>query len=117
VDVLANSGDYSSWSQHCLYSYHKGSVEDIVFSPNEPTVFASCTHPFSLGSSDGTLQIVDTRVGTPKKSQLLIAAHDTDVNVCDWSAASPNLIVTGSDDCSVKVWDLRKQKQQKSKSS
>lgn len=43
-----------------------------------------------------------------KKSQLLIKAHQKDVNVCDWSRSASNLIVTGSDDCSVKVWDLRK---------
>jgi ribosome assembly protein RRB1 len=51
------------------------------------------------------------RVGNYKKSELLIKAHDKDVNVCDWNRSTPNLIVTGSDDCSVKVWDLRKQKQ------
>jgi WD40 repeat protein len=51
------------------------------------------------------------RVGNFKKSELLIKAHDKDVNVCDWNRCTPNLIVTGSDDCSVKVWDLRKQKQ------
>ncbi len=50
------------------------------------------------------------RVGDYKKSQMLIKAHSKDVNVCDWSASSPNLIVTGSDDCLVKVWDLRRQK-------
>lgn len=66
---------------------------------------------FNAGSSDGTLQIVDMRVGDFKKSQVLIKAHDKDVNVCDWSKSTPNLIVTGSDDCTVKVWDLRKQKQ------
>jgi WD40 repeat protein len=59
----------------------------------------------NLGSSDGTLQIVDMRVGNYKKSELLIKAHDKDVNVCDWNRSTPNLIVTGSDDCSVKVWD------------
>jgi WD40 repeat protein len=64
----------------------------------------------NLGSSDGTLQIVDMRVGNCKKSQILIKAHDKDVNVCDWSTNSTNLIVTGSDDCTIKVWDLRKQK-------
>ena len=41
---------------------------------------------------------------------MLIKAHDKDVNVCDWSRSTTNLIVTGSDDCTVKVWDLRKQK-------
>jgi WD40 repeat protein len=61
-----------------------------------------------LGSSDGTLQIVDMRVGDFKKSQIMIKAHDKDVNVCDWNRINHSLIVTGSDDGSVKVWDLRK---------
>ena len=70
---------------------------------------------FILGSSDGTVQIVDIRVGNPNQSQLLIRAHEQDVNVCDWNKIAQNLIVTGSDDCSVKVWDLRRQQKNNSK--
>jgi len=47
------------------------------------------------------------RVKSYNKSQLLINAHDNDVNVCDWNKIATNLIVTASDDCSVKVWDLK----------
>jgi ribosome assembly protein RRB1 len=47
------------------------------------------------------------RSGNYKKSQLKIKAHDRDVNVCDWNKVATHLIVTGSDDCKVKVWDLR----------
>ena len=60
-----------------------------------------------LGSSDGTLQVVDMRVNNHKKAQLKIKAHTRDVNVCDWNKVATHLIVTGSDDSSVKVWDLR----------
>ena len=38
-----------------------------------------------LGSSDGTLQVVDMRVGNPKKAQICIKAHNRDVNVFDWN--------------------------------
>jgi ribosome assembly protein RRB1 len=62
---------------------------------------------FISGSSDRTLQIVDMRVGNYKKSQMKINAHTKDVNVFDWNRAAKHLIVTGSDDCDVKVWDLR----------
>ena len=47
------------------------------------------------------------RVNNTKKSQLQIKAHKKDVNVCDWNKVATHLIVTGSDDCTVKVWDLR----------
>ena len=60
-----------------------------------------------LGSSDGTLQVVDMRVNSYKKAQMKIKAHSRDVNVCDWNKVATHLIVTGSDDASVKVWDLR----------
>lgn len=81
--------------------------------PRNPLSSPLVTHTLILGSSDGTLQIVDTRVGNLNQSQMLIKAHDSDVNVCDWNKVATNLIVTGSDDCSVKVWDLRSQKKSK----
>jgi ribosome assembly protein RRB1 len=46
-------------------------------------------------------------VGDFKKSQLLIEAHTKDVNVIDWNAKASHLLASGSDDCTVKVWDLR----------
>ena len=47
------------------------------------------------------------RAGEYRKSQLRIKAHKKDVNVCDWNRKAAHLLVTGSDDCTVKVWDLR----------
>ncbi len=47
------------------------------------------------------------RVNNTKQSQLKIKAHDKDVNVGDWNSLATHLIVTGGDDCQVKVWDLR----------
>lgn len=51
------------------------------------------------------------RVGDYKKSQLLIKAHKKDVNVLDWNMSASHLLATGSDDCTVKIWDLRMLKQ------
>jgi len=82
------------------YQYHEESVEDINFSPNEPDVFATC-------SVDGTIQIVDMRVGDKKKSQLTIESHECDVNVISWNKKTANLIASGGDDGSFKVFDIR----------
>jgi ribosome assembly protein RRB1 len=75
-------------------------VEDINFSPTESEVFASC-------GVDGTIQIVDMRVGDKRKSQLKIDAHDCDINVISWNKKTANLIASGGDDGAFKVWDIR----------
>ena len=81
------------------YTGHTASVEDIVWSPVEPTVFASC-------GVDGTLRIWDTR--DARKSQLHVKAHDCDVNVLSWnSERAPFLLAAGADDGAFSVWDMR----------
>ncbi len=66
--------------------------------PPRAQVFASC-------SVDKTVQIWDAREFS--SSMITVQAHDTDVNVLSWNALVPFLLVTGADDGSFKVWDLR----------
>lgn len=78
----------------------KHSIEDIQFSPNQQDVMAAC-------SSDGTIRIYDLRTPYANISEILIKAHETDVNVISWNKKSPILIASGADDGSFKIWDLR----------
>ncbi|WBW70682.1 assembly chaperone for ribosomal protein Rpl3, WD repeat protein Rrb1 [Schizosaccharomyces osmophilus] len=79
---------------------HTGSVEDIQWSPNEKTVFSSC-------SCDGTFRIWDVR-NQKKTSALTVNAHPgVDVNVLSWNPRVPYLMATGADNGVFNVWDLR----------
>lgn len=78
---------------------HKGSIEDLQWSPSEKNVFASC-------SSDRSICFWDTRQYR-KPAAKISGAHDSDVNVISWNKNEGHLVVSGSDDGSIKVWDLR----------
>ncbi|KAK8798855.1 hypothetical protein WA158_007939 [Blastocystis sp. Blastoise] len=75
------------------------SIEDIQWSTDEDNVFATC-------SSDRYIRIWDTRSAT-YEPVLSVLAHDDDVNVISWNKLVGYLMVSGSDDNSFKVWDLR----------
>jgi len=93
--------DGSTWKKDTIaYKYHTKSVEDLQFSPVDKNQLASC-------SVDGTLRLADLREPNTKKSHTTIQAHNSDVNVLSWNRKSPNLIATGADDGSFKVWDKR----------
>lgn len=76
------------------FKSHTSSIEDIQWSPTEPTVFISA-------SSDRTIKIWDTRDSS--KSQISFTAHSDDVNVISWNKKVGYLLASGSDDGSFKV--------------
>ncbi|XP_046845685.1 glutamate-rich WD repeat-containing protein 1-like [Xenia sp. Carnegie-2017] len=98
---LWNPTDDGSWQiDQRPFSSHTNSVEDLQWSPNEPTVFASC-------SVDKTIKVWDIRAAPSKACMLTTNAHVTDVNVISWNRNEP-LLVSGGDDGIVKIWDLRR---------
>lgn len=82
------------------FTSHTSSVEDLQWSPKEPTVFASC-------SADRSIRIWDVRVKSKKSVISVGDAHDEDVNVISWNKNTDYLLLSGGDEGSLKVWDLR----------
>ncbi|KAG6862167.1 hypothetical protein C0995_004249 [Termitomyces sp. Mi166 len=79
---------------------HTSSVEDLQWSPSEPTVFASC-------SADCSIQIWDVRSKGRKSVASIDSAHESDVNVISWNRVTNYLLLSGGDEGGVKAWDLR----------
>lgn len=80
-------------------SPHNGSVEDLVWSPGEPSIFASA-------SSDGTLALWDIRE-TSRRPLHHYKLHDCDINVMAWNPSVHYLLATGAEDGGFSTWDLR----------
>lgn len=81
---------------------HTGSVEEIQWSPQEASVFASA-------SSDGTVRVWDVR-SKSRQAAISVTVSKTDVNVMSWSRLTTHLLATGDDDGVWGVWDLRQWK-------
>ncbi|KAG2154627.1 WD40-repeat-containing domain protein [Suillus clintonianus] len=82
------------------FTSHTSSVEDLQWSPSEPTVFASC-------SADCSVQIWDVRSRGRRSVAGIEPAHDSDVNVISWNRSTSYLLLSGGDEGGIKVWDLR----------
>lgn len=70
----------------------------VAWDPMAADRLASC-------AGDGTVRVWDARA--PKAVQRL-QAHTMEVLTCDWSKQEAHVLVTGSVDKGVRVWDLRR---------
>lgn len=90
----------SSWTtDKTPFFASQSSIEDIQWSTNENTVFAT-------GGCDGYVRIWDTR-SKKHKPVISVEASTTDVNVISWSTKISHLLASGHDDGTWGVWDLR----------
>ncbi|CAH0385176.1 unnamed protein product [Bemisia tabaci] len=88
---------YENCENISVMSGHTGAVMDLHFSTDGSTIY-SC-------STDGTLALWDIQRGERIKK---LKGHSTFVNSCYPARRGPELVVSGSDDCSVRIWDARK---------
>ena len=81
----------------------KPSIEDVQWSPQHKDVFVSV-------GCDKCIRVWDVRNRKKEHVARIQNAHRMDINVCSWNPHSghDHLLMTGSDDNSFKIWDLRR---------
>lgn len=82
---------------HVIKSGHKGAILEMQFNTDGSNIFTA--------SSDKTIGMFDAETGERLKR---MKGHEAVVNSCASSRRGDQLVVSGSDDCSVKVWDVRR---------
>lgn len=94
----------SAFKRNVQYRTLKTSIEDIQWSPNNRNVFATV-------GVDKCIRVWDQRSkGKREHVSRVSNAHTMDINVLSWNPhpSHEHLLLTGSDDHSFKIWDMRK---------
>ena len=91
---------YGECENISLMAGHTGAIMELHFSTDGNTLFTA--------STDNTLGMWDIETGIRVKK---LKGHTTFVNSCHPARRGPQLVCSGSDDCSIKLWDPRKRGQ------
>ncbi|KAJ0251678.1 WD-40 repeat-containing protein MSI5 [Hirschfeldia incana] len=83
-----------------VYHGHEDTVEDVAFCPSSAQEFCSV-------GDDSCLILWDARTGSGPAMKVE-KAHDADLHCVDWNPHDNNLILTGSADNTVRLFDRRK---------
>ena len=83
---------------HAIPSAHSGAILDLHFSHSDG-------QNIYTASTDKTVGVFDTNAGVRLKR---LKGHTSYVNSVHPARRGEPLIVSGSDDCSIKVWDQRR---------
>jgi len=89
--------DIESRTPKSVYADHTGDVMCVSLNKKHSNLFVS-------GSVDTTARVWDTREG--ERSVATFAGHEADVNTVQWFPDA-NCVVTGSDDGTVRLFDMR----------
>ncbi|KAK8913677.1 WD-40 repeat-containing protein MSI4 [Platanthera zijinensis] len=82
-----------------IYQGHGDTIEDVQFCPSSAEEFCSV-------GDDSCLILWDARVGT-RPAIKVEKAHNADLHCVDWNPHDVNIILTGSADNSVRMFDRR----------
>ncbi|KAJ8766938.1 hypothetical protein K2173_011756 [Erythroxylum novogranatense] len=93
------NADSPSVGPRGVYHGHEDTVEDVAFCPSSAQEFCSV-------GDDSCLILWDARVGTGPAIKVE-KAHNADLHCVDWNPHDENLILTGSADNSVRMFDRR----------
>ncbi|EDV27593.1 uncharacterized protein TRIADDRAFT_37206 [Trichoplax adhaerens] len=88
---------YGECENYAILEGHKGAVLDLHFSTDGSQLFSA--------STDKTAAIWDFESGQRTKK---FKGHTGIVNSCHPSRRGTQMLVTGSDDCTAKLWDVRR---------
>ncbi|CAH8324024.1 unnamed protein product [Eruca vesicaria subsp. sativa] len=102
IKQIGESGDKTespSVGPRGVYQGHDDTVEDVAFSPTSAQEFCSV-------GDDSCLILWDARTGTSPVTKVE-KAHDADLHCVDWNPHDDNLILTGSADNTVRLYDRR----------
>eukprot|EP00823_Brevimastigomonas_motovehiculus_P002527 TRINITY_DN1543_c0_g1_i1.p1 TRINITY_DN1543_c0_g1~~TRINITY_DN1543_c0_g1_i1.p1 ORF type:complete len:448 (-),score=105.20 TRINITY_DN1543_c0_g1_i1:454-1797(-) len=102
-DISGATKSDSSLQAVGIYTGHTDVVEDVAWHAHQPHLFGSC-------GDDKVVLIWDTRSRDRSKAAHTIEAHKTEVNCLAFNPFSEYLLVTGSADKTVALWDLRNPK-------
>lgn len=83
-----------------IFKGHSETVEDVQFHPSSDQEFCSV-------GDDSCLILWDARAGH-EPALKVEKAHDADLHCVDWNSLEDNLLLTGSADNSVRMFDRRK---------
>lgn len=85
-----------------LHTYHGHSdvIEDVQWHKQHPNIFGSV-------GDDKKMMLWDTRSADRNTAQSVVTAHSAEVNCLSFNPFSEFLIVTGSADKTVALWDMR----------